>query len=285
MRCHSSLGPDSLTWRHFGDLRSALLILRTGTLQAMHPAIGAALVEHSDVFENPWNRLLRSVPPILGVVYGPEPDQTGAAVRDYHRHVKGRDTQGRDYRALAPDTYYWAHATFFESQLATAEFFGRPLTLEEKRRLYAESADWYALYGVTSRPAPPDFAAFEDYWRETVESVLEATEPALWGFASADSWPAPFRRLGGPQWFLLRRPVGSTLTWIARGTLGPVVRERLGLSWSSTDERVLRAFAWLVRILWWLLPGNLGMASAARKAYRREGAPADRGLQAEARVA
>jgi uncharacterized protein (DUF2236 family) len=264
------LGPGSLTWRHFGDLRSALLILRTGTLQSMHPAIGAALVEHSDVFENPWNRLLRSVPPILGVVYGSQPSATGASVRDYHRHVKGTDARGREYRALEPDTYFWAHATFFESQIATAELFGEPLTEAEKQQLYAESLDWYALYGVTSRPAPPDFASFEVYWQDTIDHVLEATEPALWGFESAARWPAPFRWLGGPQWFLLRRPVGTTLTWIARGTVGPVVRERLGLGWSRTDERLLRGLARLVRIAWLLLPGNLGMAAVARAAYRRD---------------
>jgi uncharacterized protein (DUF2236 family) len=265
-----ALGPDSLTWRHFGDLRSALLILRTGTLQAMHPAIGAGLVEHSDVFQNPWNRLLRSVPPILAVVYGARPGDTGARVRDFHRHIKGTDAEGRPYRALEPDTYYWAHATFFESQIATAELFGQPLSVAEKQRLYEESLQWYALYGVTSRPAPPDYAAFEVYWQEMLEQVLEPTETARWGFAHAGSWPAPFEWLDGPQWWLLRRPVGSGLSWIARGTLGPVLRERLGLRWSPTEERLLRCFATGVRLLWRMLPGRVGMAPTARAAFRRE---------------
>jgi uncharacterized protein (DUF2236 family) len=282
MRCHSPLGPESLTWRHFGDLRSALLILRTGTFQAMHPAIGAALVEHSDVYENPWNRLLRSVPPILGVVYGSRPVETGARVRDYHRHVKGIDAQGRAYRALEPDIYFWAHATFFESQIATAELFGKALSDSEKQQLYAESLDWYALYGVTTRPAPADYAAFQVYWEDTIERVLEPTETALWGFAEAGRWPAPFQWLGGPHWLLLRRPVGSGLTWIARGTVGPVIRERLGLRWSATDERLLRVFAALVRIGWWLLPGNLGMAAVARAAYRREARRAKSGAGRDA---
>ncbi len=278
MRCQSSLGPDSLTWRHFGDLRSALLILRTGTLQAMHPAIGAALVEHSDVFENPWNRLLRSVPPILEVVYGVSPGEAGSEVRDYHRHINGSDTEGRSYRALAPDTYFWAHATFFESQLATAELFGKPLCEAEKCEIYAESLEWYARYGVTTRPAPPDYASFEVYWQDVLERVLEPTEPALWGFAEANRWPAPFPWLGGPSWRLLRRPVGGGLTWIARGTLGPELRERLGLSWSPAEERLLRVFARCVRIAWRLLPGKLGMASVARAAYGRERARAASGL-------
>jgi uncharacterized protein (DUF2236 family) len=264
------LGPDSLTWRLFGDWRSVLLVLRTGTLQAMHPAIAAALVEHSDVFENPWDRLLRSAPQILETVYGSDPLATGARIRDYHRPVNGTDAEGRSYRALDPDTYFWAHATFFESQIATAELFGDSLSEPEKQRLYAESLDWYACYGVTARPAPSDYAAFRSYWERVVEQVLEPTEVACWTFAEVKRWPAPFAWMDGPLWLLLRRPVGGGLAWIARGALGPVVRERLDLQWSPAEERLLHGLGRGVRCLWRVLPGDLGMARTARAAYRRE---------------
>src|SRR6201986_3875419 len=104
------LGPDTLTWRYFGDARGALLIVRAGVLQAMHPAINAALLQHSDFLENPWNRLLRSAPPILGVIYDGDEQAatTGAWVRDQHRTIKGKDASGRDYHALSPDAFYWA---------------------------------------------------------------------------------------------------------------------------------------------------------------------------------
>jgi uncharacterized protein (DUF2236 family) len=264
------LGPRSLTWRLFGDLRGALLILRTGTLQSMHPGIAGALVEHSDVFDNPWNRLLRSIPPILETLYGPDPVASGARVRDYHRPVHGVDHAGRSYRALDPDTYFWAHATFFESQIAVAELFGDPLSESDKQQLYAESLSWYGLYGVTARPAPPDYASFLSYWDRVVSDVLEPTEVARWGLTHAGRWPAPVPWLDGPHWLLLRRPVGSGLAWIATGTLEPAIRERLGLRWSPIEERALRAVARTVRILWRLLPGHVGMAPIARAAYRRE---------------
>jgi uncharacterized protein (DUF2236 family) len=264
------LGPDSLTWRLFGDRRSTLLILRTATLQAMHPAIAGALVEHSDVFENPWGRLWRSGPQILQTVYGSEPLGTGTRIRDYHRHVQGTDADGRRYRALDPDTYHWAHATFFESQIATAECFGDSLSEPEKRQLYAESLDWYRRYGVTARPAPPDYASFQSYWERVLEQVLQPTEIACWALTQAGRWPAPWPWMDGPLWLLLRRPVGAGLAWIARGTLGPVIRERLGLRWTPAEERLLRGFAIAVRALWRVLPGGLGMAPTARAAYRRE---------------
>ena len=264
------LGPDSLTWRLFGDRRSVLLVLRTGTLQAMHPAIAGALVEHSDVFENPWHRLLRSGPQILETVYGSDAVATGARVRDYHRRVRGTDGEGRRYHALDPDTYFWAHATFFESQIATAELFGDPLSKTEKQHLYDESLDWYGLYGVTSRPAPADYASFLSYWERMLERVLEPTEVACWALAQARRWPAPFAWMEGPLWLLLRRPVGGGLAWVARGTLGPVIRERLGVQWSPAEERALHGLARGLRILWRVLPRDLRMAQSARAAYRRE---------------
>ena len=139
------LGPDSLTWRYFGDARGLLMTVRAGVLQAMHPAIDAALLQHSDFLENPINRLLRSAPPILGVVYdGPQAGRTGAWVRDQHKTIKGTDSKGRKYHALSPDAFYWAHATFFESIIAGQELFGNRLGAAERELLYEESVDWYA---------------------------------------------------------------------------------------------------------------------------------------------
>ena len=145
-----ALGPDSLTWRYFGDARGMLFAIRAGVLQAMHPAIDAALRQHSDFFENPWNRLLRSAPPILGVVYdGPRAEDTGTWVRDQHRSIKGVDANGARYHALDPDAFYWAHATFFESMIAVQTHLGNPLSRLDQERLYDESIGWYERYGLT----------------------------------------------------------------------------------------------------------------------------------------
>jgi len=42
-----------LTWRYLGDVRTLLCANRAGILQVMHPAISAALLDHSDVLANP----------------------------------------------------------------------------------------------------------------------------------------------------------------------------------------------------------------------------------------
>src|SRR3977135_2004044 len=80
------LGPDSLLWRWAGDTRIAFLRGMIWLLQLMPPAIGAGVLEHSDFFGDPYGRVFRSLPRILGVVYdGPDATATGREVRDFHR--------------------------------------------------------------------------------------------------------------------------------------------------------------------------------------------------------
>ncbi|UFS95820.1 oxygenase MpaB family protein [Nocardia huaxiensis] len=88
------LGPGSLTWKFFGDHRAKLFLGRSGTLQNMHPAVGAALQQHSNFFDDPWDRLLRSLPKIEDSVYDPPESGAAARVRDYHRDIKGVDHHG-----------------------------------------------------------------------------------------------------------------------------------------------------------------------------------------------
>lgn len=155
------LGPKSLTWRYFGDWRGMLQGPWAGSMQNMHPQLGAAVEEHSTFFRERWPRLLRSLYPIGGVVFdGDRAPLTGAEVRDYHVDIKGVDRQGRRYHALNPDVFYWAHATFFVGTLIVAERFCGGLTEAEKRRLFDEHVEWYRMYGMSMRPVPKTWEEF-----------------------------------------------------------------------------------------------------------------------------
>lgn len=63
------LGPESLTWKYFGDWRGMLQGPYAGSMQNMHPQLGAAVEQHSQFFRERWQRLLRSLYPIGGVVF------------------------------------------------------------------------------------------------------------------------------------------------------------------------------------------------------------------------
>lgn len=268
-RAAAPLGPDSLTWRYLGDSRNALLAARAGILQAMHPAINAGLKAHSDFFVNPWNRIIRSAGPILGVVYDEDSQTTGHTVRDFHRPIKGHAPDGSRYAALDPETYFWAHATFFEAQIATQELFGTPLSDTAKVRLYAESITWYERYGVSMRPVPSDYAAFEEYWRQMLDHVLEPTSIARASIRKPKRrLPAPLLWMKGP-WAVFYPLLVNGSTWLVRGTLPPRVREVLEVEWSREDERRLHTLALLVRGGWNVAPARLRRLPRAHNAFVR----------------
>lgn len=250
------LGPGSLTWRLFGDARGLLLALRAGVLQAMHPAISAALVDHSDVFENPLWRLARSAGPILGVVYDGDPSATGRRVRDRHAGIRGRDSAGERYHALDQDTFYWAHATFFEGQIATQELFGTPLSRPQMLQLYAESITWYSRYGLSMRPVPRDYPSFERYWHSMLEGVLQATPIALATVHGTLDLGVPHPLLDGPARALLRRPLGAGGAWLVRATLPERALQILHARASHADRLALGALQALIRSSWPAVPSH-----------------------------
>ena len=232
----------------------------------MHPAIAAGLIDHSDFFENPMGRLARSAGPILGVIYDPDPAATGSWVRDQHPEIRGTDEQDRSYHALDPETYYWAHATFFEGMIRTREFFDRPLTRAEKEQLFRESITWYARYGVSMRPVPEDFAAFERYWQRMFEEVLEPTRPAGEWVRRVRGIPAP------PSWpELLWKPVGPVVgiagPWLTKVTLPESAREMFGCELTDRDRGALRMLQKSVRATWPLIPERFRMQPRARAGF------------------
>jgi len=168
------LGPGSLTWELFGDWRGLLQGPWAGSMQNMHPQLGAAVEQHSIFFTERMPRLLRSLYPIGGVVFdGDRAPQTGGEVRDYHIGIKGVDDRGRRYSALNPDVFYWAHSTFFMGTILTAERFGNGLTDAQKRQLFDEHITWYRMYGMSMRPVPKTWEEFQAYWDHMCRNVLE----------------------------------------------------------------------------------------------------------------
>ncbi|CAM02732.1 uncharacterized protein (DUF2236 family) [Saccharopolyspora erythraea NRRL 2338] len=266
------LGPDSLTWKYFGDWRGLLLSLWAGSMQNMHPQLGAGVEEHSRFFDERWQRLFRSLYPIGGVVYdGPRAAETARQVRGYHDAIKGVDRHGRHYHALNPETYFWAHSTFMMLSVLLSEYSGEPFDERQKEQVYAEGVQWYRLYGMSMRPVPPDWGSFQRYWDHMCAEALEvnkATRDVL--DISGIGKPPLLRRLPDPLWRLARIPIARGFVWLTVGLYPPVVREKLGYTWSSRDERTLRVLGRLLALAWRLVPFELRYHPRARAGWRRE---------------
>ena len=228
------LGPDSLTWQYFGDWRGLLQGPWAGTMQNMHPKLGAAVSEHSEFFRERWPRLLRSLFPIGGVVYdGEYAARTAGEIRDYHRDIKGVDSQGRRYHALDPDVFYWAHATFFKGMLLTAEHFMGGLTEAQRRRMFEEHKIWYRLYGVNERAMPQTWKEFQAYWDHVSRRARgEPRRPGRTGPTPPSE--ADIRdRIPGAGVAVAAPVRRAWIVWLTVGLMDPPVREKLGYRWTG----------------------------------------------------
>lgn len=265
------LGPDSLTWKYFGDWRGMLQGVWAGSMQNMHPGLGAGVEEHSQFFDERWERLYRSLYPIAGVVFdGDRAQETAEQVRGYHTTIKGVDKLGRRYHALDPDTFYWAHATFFMGTIVTAENFSGGLTEPQKRQLFTEHIQWYRLYGMSMRPVPETWEAFQEYWDHMCRNVLEDNKATRDVLDLSRLGKPPFMTwLPEPIWRLARIPVARGFVWLTVGMYDQPVRDLLGYSWSERDARIHTVVGKAVNAVFHLVPWRYRYQPRARAGWDR----------------
>ncbi|QII04629.1 DUF2236 domain-containing protein [Rhodococcoides fascians A25f] len=265
------LGPDSLTWKYFGDWRGMLQGVWAGSMQNMHPGLGAGVEQHSTFFDERWQRLYRSLYPIGGVVFdGDRAEQTAHEVRGYHTNIKGIDAKGRKYHALDPDTFYWAHATFFMGTVLTADHFMGGLTEEQKVQLFDEHVQWYRLYGMSMRPVPATWPEFQKYWEHMCSTVLEDNMAARGVLDLSKLGPPPYAAwLPDRVWAVLRRPVAALFVWITVGLYDEPVRALLGCGWSARDEQRFVLFGRAVNLAFRLVPPRRRLHPRGRAGWDR----------------
>ena len=275
------LGPNSLVWLYFGDRRIALIGPRPAVLQNMLAGLGQGVQDHSVFFADTAARIKRSLPPIYRTVYGSDEENAGGAVREFHTDIKGELSEtygGGRYHALDPDTYFWAHATFFDQVLYFTDTFVRRLSRAEKEQMYLESKTWYRRYGVSERPMPADYAEFERYWDRMVNDVLVAHPTARYGVGYVTKgFPQP-AGVPGPVWKIVAPVFNPLAAFLTTGGMPPHAREILGLPWDHRKERRyqrLGAFcrSGAVNRLWNRLPLRWRYTPYAREGFERYASP------------
>lgn len=270
MTAAEPLGADSLTWKYFGDLRTGLMGMWIGAIQNMYPELGAGVEEHSIVLREPLQRVARSVYPIMGVVYdGDRAGRTGEQIKNFHHTIKGVGADGHRYHALNPETFYWAHATFFMLVIKVAEYFCGGLTDAEKRQLFDEHVQWYRMYGMSMRPVPESWEEFREYWDSKCSEELEINQATLDIFHMRIPKPR-FVLMPTPIWNQLFKPYMAGQRWIAAGLFDPAVREKAGMRWTPGDEVLLRLFGKAVEAAFLLVPDEIRLHPRALAGYRRE---------------
>lgn len=189
-------------WRVHADASMFAGGLAALLLQSLHPLAMAGVAGHSGYRSDPWGRLQRTSHYLAVTTYGTISDAEAAiaTVRDVHSRVRGRDDQGRPYRASDPHLLTWVHIAEADSFLRAYQAFGaRPLTDDEADTYLAQIAIPGRLLGV---PDPPTSVA-------DLAEQLHAYAPEL--HASPAALDAARFLLSEPPLPLVARPGYSAL--------------------------------------------------------------------------
>ncbi|WP_405913803.1 DUF2236 domain-containing protein [Streptomyces sp. NBC_00963] len=281
--------PGGVLWSEVGDIRVLLTLPAALTMQVAHPAVGAGVDAYSVFRTDPWGRGERSLRSMQLWVYGgAAATEEGRRLRRMHRTIRGTDTRGRPYQALAPATFSWVHATGFPVFLQGRKYLGRPYTDAQERQLYAEWLQVGRVLGIADRDMPQTIEEFWPYYRKMLADEIEAT-PVVRELTDPgspvpppDRGPRPLRSLLRLLWPVLLPPLARFRHFVTVGLMPPEARQAIGLEWTDSQERALRRFGRCVRAVVPVLPERvryLPLARAARAAHRAAmsgGAPAGR---------
>ncbi|MEU3316527.1 oxygenase MpaB family protein [Streptomyces sp. NPDC006662] len=273
--------PGGVLWTTAGDIRSLLPLPAAFTLQVAHPAVGAGVDRYSVFRTDPWGRGERSLRSVMLWVYGGEAAVAeGRRVRRLHRGIQGTDTRGRPYHALDPACYAWVHATGFPVARYAGRYLFRGTGPEQDRQMYREWLMVGRILGLRDRDMPQTVEEFWPYYHRMLAEEIEPTGVARELVAADVDLPRPepasraLRLLLRPAWPFLRAGYLRFRAFVTVGYMPPEARAAIGLEWTPAQERRLRRFSAVVRVLVPLLPERLRYLPQARaaRARRRAGA-------------
>lgn len=269
--------PGGVLWSLAGDIRALLMLPAALTMQVADPAVGAGVDEHSVFRTDPWGRGERSLRSLQLWIYGGEEAAAeGRRLRELHRTIQGTDAHGRRYHALSPAHYAWVHATGFPVYRHGARYLVRELTDAEERKLYAEWLQIGRILGIRDRDMPATVEEFWPYYRTVLAERLEATVVVRELVDPTQPVPPPDRGPRALRWLLrilwpvLLPPLATFRRFMTIGLMPPDAREALGLPWTDAQERRLRGFGAVVRVMVPALPERLRYLPLARAARARE---------------
>src|SRR5262245_593185 len=104
-------------------------------LQLAHPAVAAAVAEHSSFQKRRLERLLGTLKPTLAIVFGDARTATAAASSINATHAR---VQSAAYDARDPDLLLWVLATLIDTALLMHCRFLRPLSSVEEQSYYQD---------------------------------------------------------------------------------------------------------------------------------------------------
>ncbi|REF00791.1 oxygenase MpaB family protein [Thermomonospora umbrina] len=255
-------GAGSLLKRLTCELRWGLAAVRATVLEAAHPQVGGALLDHSTFVVHPWRRLFNTITSIDRLV----DEDVAVQLREVdrlnrlHARITGTDERGRPYSALDADARAWVIATLYDSTVEVCRLTGTPLTAKEEGQLYEEYKALLTLLQGRDDLLPPTLKAFREYFASMVSERLEdneAVQSIINGLFS--TIPAPPLLKGHPTlWAVARAAISPVASAVTLATLPEAYRSKYGYTAPPGADALMRGGYFAVGVITLMLPPSLG---------------------------
>jgi uncharacterized protein (DUF2236 family) len=227
--------PDSLIRRVGGEPAMWLGAQRALLLQLAHPAVAAAVDDHSAFREQPHRRLWSTADTMLAMVWGDGREATAARahVHSIHDRINGGlpdETPpwhaGAAYTAHDPVLLAWVWSTLVDTADTVFARFVGPLSPDERDRLYADWLRFAGFFGIPRPDLPSDRHAFARVYQDDVASLVVTPTARRVSRAVLDPplWWAP-------------STLKSLAASVTTSLLPPALRDAYGLEWDEEHQR------------------------------------------------
>ena len=209
---------------------------------ALEPLTYTGTMLSTRAADKPFKRLARTAKVQETVLLGTraEADEALAAVHRLHETIAGEIPEaagphpaGTAYSAFDPELMLWTLAVIADSGRAMYETMVRPLSEDERERLWQDYVLFGELFRLPRGEVPTTYREFEAWFEGKLASPeLQATEHGL-EMAPLVAFEQPVPPLARGNLALQNH--------VIRGTLPPRVREIFGIRWSPAHESSFRA--------------------------------------------
>jgi uncharacterized protein (DUF2236 family) len=192
--------------------------------------------------DRPFQRLARTAKIQETILLGTreEADEALATVHRLHERVEGAlpeaagvHAAGTPYSAFDPELMLWTLAVIADSGRAMYEAMVRPLSDEERERLWQDYVRFGELFGLPRSEVPGSHREFSAWWAQRLDSPdLQATAHGL--------EMAPLVAFRQPVPPTARGNIAAQ-NHVIKGTLPPRAREIFGIRWSAAHEAGFQA--------------------------------------------
>jgi uncharacterized protein (DUF2236 family) len=221
----------------------ALLPAANVIMQLSLPGVGYGVLESpvdsGNVYRHPFKRARTTGTYLAVATIGTESDRAliRAAVDVAHRQVRSTPLSPLSYNAFDPGLQLWVASCLYRYFIEQHEFLHGPLDDASADAVYHDAKRLGTTLQVPERMWPPDRAAFDEYWKRSLDELhIDAgVREHLHGVASVAFLPWPLRALAGPL-----------NLFATTGFLAPEFRAMMQLDWSQSQQR---RFEWLLSAL------------------------------------